>query len=117
MAKITKFDKDTLTEVVSQEVDMPVPTGMTISHYADSVKSTEATIPFTIQGVERHVPEIEDVEFCIVVRKKIDLTAIGKNENAIKNNGNDVGSEDYSDSSPSRPLDLPPGFRELYRNR
>jgi len=113
--KIHQFSKDTLTEIVNIDTNMSASTGMTISHFASSVKSTKATLPFTIEGTEKHIPYIEDVSFAVVVRKRVDLTAIGPNEKEIKDVGKDVGKYDYADRVPRRPSDLPPGFEELYK--
>ena len=89
--------------------------GMTISNYADSEKSVMATIPYTIEVVKDAMPNINDVEFCVGMRKKVDLTAIGVNGEIITEVGNDVGGSDYPNKVPHRPLDLPPGFTQLYK--
>lgn len=114
--KITKFSKTDLLFVSETDVILTDTSGMTISHFADSVKSTEATIPFEIEGVNDHIPQIEDTDFCTVVRKQVNLTATGVNENARKNVGEDIGEFGHKDNVPPRTLDLPPGFRELFRN-
>ncbi len=113
--KIHKFSKSSLTQDSESIVTLDSTNGMTISHFAGATKSTEAMLPFVIEGTEKHVPYIEDVEFAVVMRKKIKLTATGVNENIQKNIGEDVGEYDHVDNVPSRPLDLPPGFTELYR--
>ena len=89
--------------------------GMTISHYAYSLKQTEATIPYEIEIVSEHVPQISDIDFCLSIRTKIDLTAYGANGEVIKDIGSDVGEYHYVDKIPSRPTSLPPGFNEFYR--
>jgi hypothetical protein len=86
---------------------------MTISHYADSIKGAGVTLSFTFEAVEKYVPSIANVEFCTVIRKKVDLTAIGPNEKIIKDIGSDIGKYKYTDSVPKRPLDLPQGFKEI----
>ena len=116
--KIFKFAKDDLS--LTSEIDIGLAglsntTGMTISHYADSEKSSEVIISFDFEGMEQHTPFIEDVDFVIAVRKKIDLTATGPNEKTVKDIGEDVGKYKYVDKVPKRPLDLPPGFQELYK--
>ena len=113
--EIHKYTKDGLQEVASIEVLLSNSSGMTISHYADSTKSTGVTIPFVIESTERHTPYIGDVEFVVSVRKKVNMVAVGPNEKAIKDVGQDVGKYDYVDSVPTRPSDLPPGFEELYK--
>ena len=113
--KIHKINKDDLAYVSSLLTDMSNSSGMTISHYADSTKQTSATIPYEIEGVEKHVPEIEIVEFSPVIRKKADFTGIGVNGEVIKDIGRDNGKYDYKKSAPKRPPDLPPGFKELHK--
>ena len=88
--------------------------GMTISHYAYSSKQTQATIPYTLEIASEYVPTV-DVDFCVVIRTKVDLTATGPNEKTINDVGNDIGEYNYLDSVPSKPNDLPPGFTELYK--
>ena len=90
-------------------------TGMVISHYAHSWKSTSATIPFSIEGVNNHVPHIDDVDFCVVIRKKVNLTATGPNSKVRKDVGEDKGKYKYVEESPTPPLDLPPGFTEVFK--
>lgn len=89
--------------------------GMVISHYADSVKLVEATLPYSIEVVKETVPFVDEVEFCVVIRKKVDLTAIGPNTQDINNTGKDVGANECPYQSPQRPPELPPGFTELYK--
>ena len=115
--KIHKFLKTDLSEDSSITSTLTETEGMTISHFAGSTKSTEATIPYIIEGFEKHVPYIENVEFCVVTRKKIDLTATGINENIKKNIGEDIGEYDHIKSVPVPPSDLPPGFTELYKKQ
>ena len=114
--KIHKILKSDLSQVDSIKIiEVSNTSGMTISHFACSVKSAEVTVPFSIEGTEDHVSNIDDVDFCLVVRKKVDLKAVGVNEKTEKDVGKDVGKYKYVDNVPSRPLDLPPGFQELYK--
>lgn len=89
--------------------------GMTISHYAYSSKQTTATIPYEIDIVSEYVPKVNNVDFCEVIRTKVDLTAIGVNGQTIEDIGNDIGKYKYANNVPSTPSDLPPGFQEFYR--
>lgn len=88
---------------------------MTVSHFAGCNKSSEATIPFIMEGTDKYVPRIEDVEFVVNIREKINLTATGINEQKITDVGEDVGEYNHVNSVPTRPIDLPPGFNEIYR--
>jgi len=116
--KIHRIMKDDLSYVNSIDLNlsgMSNSSGMTISHFAYSSKSTEATLPYSIEVVKEYVPILKEVEFCVVTRKKVDLVAIGVNESVIKENGEDLGKYKYANSVPKNPSDLPPGFIELYR--
>lgn len=112
--KIYKADLAYNTSIDVTLAGMANSTGMTISHFADCDKSTMASIPYSIEVVKESVPVIS-VDFGVAVRKSLDLTAIGKNVNIITNIGKDLGANDHPNSVPSCPLDLPPGFQELYK--
>ena len=115
--KIHKILKDDLSYdsgINISSAGMDRSTGMTISHFACSMKSTQATIPYEIESTEKRIPYIPPLEFSMVIRKKVDLTAIGVNEKIITDIGKDVGQYDYVDKVPNAPKDLPPGFKELY---
>jgi len=113
--KIHKINKEDLSLISTVITDMSNSSGMVISHYADSTKQTSATIPYEIEGVEKHVPKIEIIEFSPVIRKKVDLTGIGINGDVIKDIGRDSGKYKYVGGVPKRPLDLPPGFQQIHK--
>ena len=112
---IHKINKEDLSLDSSISTGMSSSSGMTVSHYADSVKQTSATIPYEIEAVEKHVPEVENVEFSPVIRKKADFTGIGVSGGVIKDIGRDNGKYDYKESVPKPPPDLPPGFQEVHK--
>lgn len=112
---ILKIDKDSLDIVSEMDLEMSNSVGMTISHYADVTKSTSATLPFVIEGVKAQIPEINSVDYCVVIRKKVDFSSIGSNLNESQSAGKDIGQTNYKDKIPVRPKDLPKGFEELYR--
>ena len=112
MPNIIKFNKISLTEYGSKELFLENPLELTILQYADNTKPYSTTLPFEISVAEDHAPYIEE-EFVIVIREKVDLTARGPNDVLIKNIGKDLGGENYIDSKPYRPKELPPGFQEL----
>ena len=71
---------------------------------------------FTLSSTTRSFAvHIEPIEFYLVFRKKVNMTAVGPNENKIKNVGQDIGKEDYKAVAPVTPLDFPREFRELYK--
>ena len=112
--QISKEDLSQISNVIVSNAGLNNTSGMTVSHFASALKSTEATIPFELESVREHVPNI-DVDFCITVRKKINLTATGPTEKIRTDIGEDIGEENHTDNVPPRPLDLPPGFRELFK--
>jgi len=113
--KISKYNLTLVDSFDIYSLGMETPTGMTISHYACSPKVGEATIGFEFEGVELFIPYVKEVEFCTVIRKKVDLLAVGVNGRTIEGNSQDIGKYDYKDKKPSPTLDLPQGFTELYR--
>ena len=100
---ILKFNKS-LSLIDSEAIE--VSESMTIDHYADTIKSAEGEIEFTICATNCQIPEI-DVDYCVVIREKVDLTAQGPNDVMIKNRDKD------NNHAPYVPVDLPPGFIEL----
>lgn len=116
--KIHRILKSDLSEAGTINVDhagMSNTSGMVISHYAYSLKQTEATIPYTIDIISEHVPQISDIDFHVAIRTKVNLTATGSNGKIIEDIGDDVGEYNYQNSVPSKLTDLPPGFTELYK--
>jgi len=113
--KFNKSDLSTVSEIDASAVGLSNTVSMTISHYADSYKSTEATIPFQIEGSNKHVPIIDEVEHYLVSRNEVDLTATGPNTNIIGDANKDIGKYEFKEIMPRELLDLPPGFIELYR--
>jgi len=113
--RILKSDLSKVGLIDLVQTGMSNSSGMTISHYACSTKKTEATLPYEIDIVQEYVPQISEIDFCIVMRTKIDLTATGPNEKIIEDIGEDIGEYTYTNNAPPRPLDLPPGFTEFYK--
>jgi len=112
MVTIHKFTKD-LDYITSLNLTLSNSNGMTISHYACANVSAMNTISFVIEGMETFIPNLEEVDFCVVIRKKVDLTATGPNCEIKQDTGNDNGKYNYRNSVPARPLDLPPDFKEI----
>lgn len=102
--QILKFNKS-LSLIDSEEIEFS--DALIIDHYADTIKTSEGEIGFTISTIDSQIPNIDEVEYCVVIREKVDLTAKGVNDVMIKN-------RDKEDSSkPYKPVDLPTGFIEL----
>lgn len=106
---IMKFEKD-LNLLDSQAVE--VSDSMTIDHFGDVIKAAEGEIPFVISATNCQIPFIEEEEFCVVIREKVDFTAQGPNDVLIKNRDQDIGTKE-SKAKPYSPVELPPGFIEL----
>ena len=116
--KIHRILKSSLSKVGTLDAGaagMSNTSGMTISHFPYSQKQTEATIPYEIEILSENVPSVSSIDFCVVVRTKVDLTATGVNGKTITNVGDDIGATEHPYSVPHRPSDLPPGFTEIYK--
>lgn len=112
--RILKSDLSKVDTINAHAAGILNTSGMTISHFAYSYKATEASLPYEIEVIKEHIPRVKEIEFCVVLREKIDLTATGANGEIIKDVGEDIGKYQYLDQSSSPPCDLPPGFQVLY---
>ena len=108
--EIVKFNKS--LSIIDSETIL-ASDGMTIDHYSDVIKTAEGEIEFIISPTNCQIPELEDPDYCVVIREKVDLTALGSNELIITDRDKDIGNKNYKNSSPYTPVDLPPGFIEL----
>jgi len=115
MSKIYKLDKNTLTFVADQDMVISNVQSLVIQHVHDNSVSDESTLVFSIEIAKHHAPYIEEEEFMVVIREKVDLAARGPDDITLRNIGKDKGWEDYKDSKPYRPMALPEGFKELYK--
>jgi len=115
--KVTVLSKSSLDIINSRSLSVLYPQGMSISHFAYSTRSYDSEIPFTIEGVEGHAPYVYDTEFSTAIRHKVDFSANGINQTLIKQNGLDIGEYNHKNVSPTIPVDLPPGFKEVYRRK
>jgi hypothetical protein len=113
-AAIVKFDKDGLWEYGTLQLPIENVFDLTIPMTYDVMVSSSQDLPFLISVAEVHAPYIEE-EMVVVIREKVDLTARGPNDTLIKNIGKDLGGENYIDSTPYRPKELPPGFEEVLK--
>ena len=115
MSLIYKLDKDTLSLVDNKHMAISNVQSLVIQHIHDNSVSDESTLVFSIEVAKHHAPYIEEEEFVVAIREKVDLTARGPYDITLRNIGKDKGWEDYKDSSPYRPMELPEGFRELHK--
>ena len=112
-AKIYKIDKDSLLEISNVISEVSNVSSFAIDHFDSNAVSDEYTLNFEIEIAKGHVPHIYEEEFMVVIREKVDATSRGVNDITITNIGDDIGKPRYNKKVPHRPLDLPPGFREL----
>ena len=115
MIKLVRIDKDSLSVTHGVDVELANTTGATISHYVGAERATSSTLPFVIEGVQAQVPTIGDTEFAVVIRKRVDFTAVGPNQETTQKIEKDTGTGGYKDRLPRRPYELPPGFKEKYK--
>jgi hypothetical protein len=85
---ILKFDKS-LSLIDSDAIEASE--SMAIDHYADTIKTAEGEISFQISATNCQIPEIDEVEYAVVIREKVDLTAQGPNDVMTKNRDKDTG--------------------------
>lgn len=113
---IIKLLKDDLSVIAEKELTIPNNAyALVISHYVGAYKTSENEIPFVITGTSNFVPLMNEVGFCVSVRKKVDFMASGVNQKIIRDNGRDVGNSNVN-SVPSVSPELPIGFQEVYRS-
>lgn len=114
---IYKFNKDSLTEIDHYDLSIGGSQAMIISHLVDSANfSASSTLSFTISLAEKHAPFLNEEEFMIVLREKVNLSAQGSNDVILKNVDKDIGQGNYKDKTPYRPVELPIGFTEMKRS-
>jgi hypothetical protein len=106
--KIYKYS-NTLDEISSMELFVSNAQSLLVSQLMDGVYSYDATLPFTISTASGQIPFLEEEEIMVVLREKIDLSAHGKDDIAIKN----MNIDTTQSPKPYRPLATPKGFTEL----
>lgn len=102
--KILKFNKS--LSLIDSETIL-ASEGLTIDQYNDIIKSSEGEVAFIISSTNFQIPTINEIEYSVVIREKVDMTAQGPNDTTIKKRGKD------SDIALQDPVDLPPGFIQL----
>lgn len=101
---VQKLEKDTLTPVSSLSFNTDEGEGLTIYHNTNNDVTISHLIAFEIVGVKGGIPYIENNDYMIVTRGRVDMSANGVNDVTIKNVGKDIGSENYKDRMPYRPV-------------
>ena len=111
--QLYKFNKNTFATIDYIILASNNVNNIVVTHTLDCEKSIGLEIPFTVSGAQKVVPHINDPEYCIVLREKVDFTAIGVDDTVIKDINEDLGHENHTNESPYRPVELPAGFIEL----
>lgn len=112
-SKIIKINKDTLAEMGEEDLYVSDVNGLIIPHVFDSNVSDNFQLEFTLDIAKGHAPYIKDAEFMVAFREKVDATSRGPSSVKITNAGDDKGKENYKESAPHVPWELPQGFIEL----
>jgi hypothetical protein len=108
--QIIKFNKS--LSLIDEDA-IEVSEGLTIDHFSDVIKTAEGEIEFVISSTNCQIPEIDDIEYAVVIREKIDMSAQGPNDVMIKERDKDIKNKNFKDHKPCIPTDLPPGFIQL----
>jgi hypothetical protein len=69
--EIVKFNKS-LSLIDSETIE--VSEGLTIDHFSDVIKNAEGEIEFIISSTNCQIPEIDDIEYAVVIREKVDMS-------------------------------------------
>lgn len=112
-AKIYKINKSFLTEIDSIEMQLPNVSSMVIQHLFDGTLSGSSDLPFELDVSKKHVPFLNDPEFMVVIKERVDVTSQGPYDEVISNSGEDFGRYNARKSKPRAPWALPNGFTEL----
>ena len=102
--EILKFDKS--LSLVDSETIL-VSDGLTLDQYNDMIKTGEGEIAFLISSSNFQVPTLDEIEYSVVIREKVDMTAQGPHDKEI------TDRERINKGSLQAPVDLPPGFTQL----
>ena len=109
MASLIKMDKDgNIIDSIDIQVDG---VGMVLSHYLDSVNADHSTLTFTISTTSTQIPFLNNPDFYVAIREKVDLTMDNVYNQVYEDK--DIGSENYRDGTPYQPRYLPFNFIEL----
>jgi len=107
-----KIDKN-LNLLSEVDLSLEFSNGMTISHFEDINVSDKRDLTFSFEALPNNVPILNDEEYVVVIREKVNLSDNTPTEIITKNNGTIEGSKN---NNKKRPYSHPNGvaiFREL----
>lgn len=97
--KITKLNKDSIQIVGQEEIPLESVNGMTINHFAD-ITNHSLEIPFSFSPVSNNLPHLQEEEYVVVIREKVNFSDNTPSEIQTKNNGKIKGQKNYKESIP-----------------
>ena len=106
--QIVKINKS-MSLIDTEDVEMF--DAMTIDHFSDVIKTSQGEIEFIISSTNYQIPEIDEIEYAVVIREKVDLSSHGPNAASIKEK--DIKAKNFKDHKACVPTDLPSGFIQL----
>lgn len=114
--KILMIDKSSMNIV--NQIEIPSPDDATIKAIAlnnneGAIGNAEGTISFKIATTKSIVPNINDEEFCIVIREKLNIAEQHKYQNIATFIGKDIGEPSSYKSNPEIPMQENKTFIEL----
>lgn len=98
--KLTKLNKDSLSIVDQVEISLDYANGMTISHFTDITVTSQKDLTFSFKTLPKNVPILQDEEYIVVIREKVNLSDNTSNEISTKKNGKVVGKKNYNNAIP-----------------
>ncbi len=113
--KLHKLAKTDLSQFTSIQLLMESSNAVSISHWIDEKSSLSTnyidnslTLPFVINAVSSQIPFMDDNEYVMVVREKVNIA-----ESGSKSMETSIISTTDNRVSPYTPKTLPPFFKEL----
>ncbi len=87
--------------------------GLAPLHDSEAIRTGNETLYFSFEVNKSPQPDLKVDEFCLVVREKIDLSAMNYLESLIRNDGENKGSPSRSAKRPNVPVKESFIFTEL----
>ena len=111
--QIQKINKNNLDLIASINLTMDSSEAIIISNSTDASKTSSEILQFTITPTQNQVPYLNQEDYSIVIREKVDLSVSGPYERTIADESNDSGKKNNTNSYPYVPRGLTADFIEL----
>lgn len=112
-----KLNKSSLSLIDSITLSVNESDAFAICNTLDSSLNDSFTLNFSISPATKQIPFLKPEEFAVVIREKVDLTAVGPYEKTLVDENKDKGQHNYKDKVPYRPRSLTEGFIELKNSK